>query len=273
VINRTVDGNEIETAVVSQGDSALRAVFKSTLPVRNLGTLNGSFTSEFHTVANRESKTSYAFTNLFKGGAVKATLTGVTAANKGETADFPEGYLTVEADYKQEYVNTNVAVRTNQQKTFVDAVVAIGYDNLSVGGKVTVDVASKQAPTDYNFGAEYIGADYVAAAVTEKKRTVLNLSYFQTLSRTHSVGAVATFGLVKPSRSLQFGTDYQVDPDTIVRGYAKVESGRDTTALATNVEHRLSNVNALLSVSAEFNVAPAAVTPGKLGVAVTLGDF
>ena len=64
-----------------------------------------------------------------------------------------------------------------------------------------------------------------------------------------------------------------MDPDTVVRGFAKVESGRDVTVLSTNVEHRLSNVNALLSVSAEFNVAPAAVTPGKLGVAVTLGDF
>ncbi len=71
VVNRTVDGNEIETAVVAQGDSPLRGVFKSTLPVRTLGVLNGTFASEFHTVANRESKTSYAFTNLFKGGLVK----------------------------------------------------------------------------------------------------------------------------------------------------------------------------------------------------------
>lgn len=84
--------------------------------------------------------------------------------------------------------------------------------------------ATRAAPSDYNFGAEYKGIDYIASAVTEKKRSILTLSYFQALGKKQSVGAQASFGLIKPSRSLQFGTDFAVDPDTTARVYAKVRS-------------------------------------------------
>jgi len=273
VLNTTADGKAIETSVVFPTDKQVRGVFKSAVPVRSLGQLNGTFESEFHTVAEKESKTSYKFSNLIKGGFVKVGITGVKADSKNDTADFPEGWATVEAEYSQEYVGGNVAVRTNGQKTLVDAVLAVGYDNLSVGGKATIDVASKQAPQDYNFGAEYAGADYVASAVTEKKRSVLSLSYFQQIAKAHTVGAQASFGLVKPSRSLQFGTDYRVDPDTTVRAFAKVEAGKDTTVLATAVEHKLYKPNVLLGVAAEFNISPSNVTAGRMGIQATLGDF
>ena len=45
-------------------------VFKSTVPVRTIGLGNGKFESEFHTVADRESKTAYTFTELAKGTTV-----------------------------------------------------------------------------------------------------------------------------------------------------------------------------------------------------------
>lgn len=273
VVNNTADAKTIETAVVFPTDKQVRGVFKSSIPVSNLAQANGVFETEFHTVADKESKTSYKFTNLFNGGFVKFGVTSVKADAKNDTADFPEGYATVEAEYQQEYVSGNASVRTNGQKTLVDAVLAVGYDKLSVGGKVVVDAASKQAPQDYNFGAEYAGADYIAAAVTEKKRSVLSLSYFQRVSKTHTVGAQATFGLVKPSRALQFGTDYEVDRDTTVRASARVESGKDTTVVATAVEHKLNNPRILLGVAAEFNISPNNVTAGRMGITATLGDF
>ena len=124
-----------------------------------------------------------------------------------------------------------------------------------------------------NFGAQLDGSDYVATASTEKKRSVLNLSYFQSVGKGYTVGATATFGLVKPSRTLTFGADYLVDVDTTVRAFAKVDSAKDVTVVATNVEHRLLHPNLLLGVSSEFNVSPSNVTAGRMGINLTFGDF
>jgi len=134
---------------VASNDNSLRGVFKTTVPVRTIGLGNGTYESEFHTVADKESKMSYKFTKLYKGLSVKVGATGVKPEVKGETPDFPEGWVSAEAEYAQDYVSGSVAVRTNQQKTLVDVVAAIGYDNLSIGGKVVIDAASKAAPTDY----------------------------------------------------------------------------------------------------------------------------
>lgn len=271
----TVDGLVVNTSIIAGNDNALRGVFKTEMPVRSYGLANGVFESEFHTVADKESKTSYKFTKLANGLTVKATLVGVKPEVKGETPDFPEGWLQAEAEYSQEYFSGSVGVRTNQQKTLLDVVGAVGYDNLSVGGKVVVDTASKSAPQDWNVGAQYEGADYVASAVTEKKRSLVNLSYFQSVGRGQTIGASALFGLVKPTRALTIGTDYTVDPDTTVRAYAKVEAGKDSVTVATNVEHRLLHPNALLGVSAEFAVgaAGASTTTKQLGVSLTFGDY
>jgi len=153
----------------------------------------------------------------------------------------------------------------------------LGCDKLSVGGKVVVDVASKQPPTDINFGAQLHGCDYTASAYTEKKRSVLNVAYYQRLGiplRPHNFGAILSLGLKKDTRSLTFGTDYWVDADTTVRASAKVESGSDTTVIQTHVEHRLANPNVLLGVSAEFNCSASnPCGPGKLGVGLTFGEF
>ena len=78
---------------------------------------------------------------------------------------------------------------------------------------------------------------------------------------------------MKPSRTLTFGADYLVDVDTTVRAFAKVDSAKDVTVVATNVEHRLLHPNLLLGVSSEFNVSPSNVTAGRMGINLTFGDF
>jgi hypothetical protein len=241
--------------------------------VKSLGQLNGTFDSEFHTASDRESKTSYTLNNLgVKGLSLKLALNAVKPEVKGETPDFPEGYATAEAEYGQEYVAGSVGVRTNFQKTLADVIVALGYDNLSVGGKVTVDTASKQAPTDYNFGAQYKGNQYVATAVTEKKRTALTLSYSQNVSRTQAIGVSATFGLVKPTRTLTFGSDFAIDIDTKARAYVKIDSTRDVSSVGLAVSHNLLNPAVTIGVATEYNVTPSSVANAKMGVSLTLGE-
>lgn len=274
-MNKSVDGLDIETSIVSSNDQPLRGVFKSKMPFSDLGVLSGKLESEFHTVPDRESKTTYQFTRLATGLLVKLGLSGIKPVIKGSTPDFPEGWASAEVEYQQEYVSTITNVRTNQAKTLIDSAVAIGYDRLSVGGKITVDAAqvTQKAPDDFNFGAQYDGTDYVVSLVSENKRSALNLSYFQQLGRRQTVGAVFTQSLTKPARTLTFGTDYQVDPDTTLRAFAKVDSGKEATVIGAALEHKLLNPNVKLGVAAEFNATPAAISASKFGVTVTVGDF
>lgn len=248
-------------------------MFKSSVPVKNVGTASGVLDTEFHTVASRESKVSYNFGSLAKGLNVKVGVTGVKPQVKGETPDFPEGWASVEADYAQEYVSGSVGVRTNGQKTLADVVLSLGYDNIAVGGKVVVDTASRAAPTDFNFGAQIVGADFTATAVTEKKRTALTLSYYHVVSGSQTVGAQATFGLEKPTRSLTFGTDVKVDATTKARTYIKVDSTKDSSSVGLAVTHRLLTPNAIIGVASEYVVSPVAVSAGKFGVTVSVGDL
>jgi ABC-type uncharacterized transport system ATPase subunit len=183
----------IETRIVAANDAPLRGVFKTTIPVKTAGALNGVLESEFHTVTDKESKTSYKFNSLAKNLNVKVGLTAVKPEVKGETPDFPEGFASVEADYAQEYVAGSVGVRTNGQKTLADVVLALGYENLSVGGKVTVDTASKAAPTDYNAGMQIVGADYVATAISEK------VSGTSRYTRAHSVVVTSLISPAAPA--------------------------------------------------------------------------
>lgn len=273
VKNVTAQNYAIETRIVSSNEAPLRGVFKSTIPVTNAGNLNGVFESEFHTVTDRESKTSYKFNRFAKNLNVKVGLNAVKPEVKGETPDFPEGWASIEADYAQEYVAGSAGVRTNGQKTLADVVLALGYDSLSVGGKVTIDTASKSAPTDYNFGAQYVGADFVATGVTEKKRTALTLSYYQRVGRNQTVGASATFGLAKPTRTLTFGSDFRVDVDTSARAYVKVDSSKDVSSVGLAITHRLLAPAAELGVATEYNISPSSITAGKFGVSVTVGDL
>jgi hypothetical protein len=261
--------------VVASNDQALRGVFKSTVPVTSMGRLNGTFESEFHTVADKESKTTYKVKPA-KGTSLKVGLSGLKTKEQSPNG-FAEGWASAELEYATDYAAGSVGVRTDGQKTLVDGVASLGYDNVSVGGKVTVDTASRAAPTDYNFGAQYNGADYIASAFTENARKTLNFSYFQRLSsetrRPHNFGATLAFGLAKPSRTLTVGTDYWVDADTTVRAQAKIDSASSNTQLLTAVEHRLINPNVLLGVAASFDVSPSTVSPGKVGVTLTFGEF
>jgi hypothetical protein len=273
VINKTADGHSVESKIIAANDAPLRGHFKSTCNVKTWGQMNGVCESEFHTVADKESKVSYKFTEFMKNLSVKLSLVGVRPEVKGETPDFPEGWGAAEATWSQDYFSGSAGVRSNGQKTLLDFVGAIGYENFSVGGKAVADLASKAAPNDVNFGVEYLSRnnDYVVSAYTEKKRSTLVVSYLQNITKKHSIGASLSYGLTKPGRTLTVGTDYPVDIDTTLRAFAKIDSNKDNATVSVAAEHRLSN--ALVGVAAEFNVAPSATTAGKLGVSVTLGDF
>jgi len=247
------------------------------VPVTGLGHFNGAFDSEIHTVAEKESKITYKIKGIAQGMNLNLGIHGDESKCDGK--DFEHGWLAAEAEYSRGRFAGSLGARTNGDKTLVDVVGVLGCNKLSVGAKASVDVASKQPPSDYNFGAQVSSCDYTAALYTEKKHSVLNISYFQKLGikyRPHNCGAILSVGLRgnQPVRSLTFGTDYWVDADTTFRASAKVASDSDATVLQTQVEHRLTNPNVLLGVSAEFKCSPSnPCGPAKLGVNLTFGEF
>jgi len=273
LVSKTSNGGTIETSVIASNDQSLRGVFKSSVAIQKLGRANGILESEFHTVADKESKMTYKSDLGFgKGTSVKVGLSGLKCKEQC-AGGFKEGWASAEAEYSTENAAGTLGVRTDGQLTLVDAGVSLGYDCLSVGGKVTVDTASKSAPNDYNFGVQYCGCDYVASAYTENKRSVLNVSIYQRLANKLNFGALLAIGLTKQSRTLTVGTDHRVDADTSIRGQVKIDSTAGNTQLQASVEHRLPNPNVLLAVAADFNVTPQTVTPGRVGVSVTFGEF
>jgi len=275
-VAKTSTGGSIETSIVRDADSALRGLFKATVPVTGLGSFNGNLETEIHTVADKESKATYKIKGISQG--VNVNLGAHLFDCKCDSKDFDHGWLAAEVEAIRGRFSGSIGTRSNGEKTLVDLTAVLGASNkLSLGAKATIDVASKEPPTDINIGAQVTGCDYTAAAYTEKKRSVVNVSYFQNLGikyRPHNFGAILSLGLKKPVRSLTFGTDYWVDADTTVRASAKVSSDSDATILQTHVEHRLANPNVLLGVSAEFNCAPSnPCGPAKVGVSLTFGEF
>jgi len=224
-------------------------------------------------VSNKESKTSYKLKQLYKGYTLKVGVVSIKPEVGSETPDFPEGWFFAENEYKSGQFGGSVGVRSNGEKNLVDLTASVAYQNLAVGGKATLDTASKAPPNDWNFGVEYSGTGYVATVQTEAKRTKLNASYYQNVTRKYAIGATATVGLTKPTRALQVGVDYNIDIDTTARSYLKVDSSKDNSTVGLAIEHRLGDPNVLIGVASEWNVAPASTSVGKFGFSLTFGDF
>jgi len=92
------------------------------------------------------------------------------------------------------------------------------------------------------------------------------------VNKNTNVGLIASFGLVKPVRTLQFGSSHVVDLDTTFRNYVKIDSSKDNAAFGLAVEYQLRPNRVKLNVATEFNITPNNVSAGKFGVGLTISD-
>jgi hypothetical protein len=147
---------------------------------------------------------------------------------------------------------------------------SLGYDNLTLGGKV--DVNQNAEITDQNLGAEYVTpkGDLVASLYTEKNASFLNASFLQQVSRDQSFGALFRHEIQgKQSRTLTVGTEYVIDNETIIKLKGELPSG----VVSGVVTHQLRNPRLLLGLAASFLTSNNVIAADKFGVNVTLGDF
>lgn len=179
------------------------------------------------------------------------------------------GSVSVEAAASQSNFNAQAKVSHNVNKgsTSVAASAVLGYDNVSVGGSLSLDASGSLK--DYNVGAQYAQKDLIAALVTSNKGDDITVSYFQNYSSSTSLGASM---LVKPedgSRLYTLGTEHKLDGSTSVK--AKATSGG---IVGTSITHILANPAMKVQVSAEFDAAGADITKAqKFGIGLNFGDF
>jgi len=202
---------------------------------------------------------------------------GLTVVVKG--TEKPNAKVSLE--YRRESVSATVGTDVNfsgKTTAKLDASVVAGVDGFSVGGNVVYD-ADKSALDDYNFGAEYSEKDYTLTLKTApndkskaKKADEVVASYFHNLpakgKHKTQVGGQASWNLTSDDRVLTFGSEHDVDDNTLVK--AKV----DTNGIfATAIEHRLANPALKVALSSSWEGKKKTTTPEKFGVALTFGDL
>jgi hypothetical protein len=263
-------GVSIESgATFVENGAGIRGFIKSkysAFPVNSL--LSGAeFEGELNTDAAVESKANIKFNNLAKG----LTVNLLTSSKPSDKA-FKKPIGSVELEYSTDYIATTGTIKSDLDVHRGDASISIGYDNISIGGNVVVDISRGSDIIEHNIGGEYIGDDFVASVYTEKNSTSLVASYFQRLSRDNSniLGAQFKYELNgRQDRSLSIGSEYKLDLDTTIKGKIDLPSGD----IATVIEHRLANPRLLFGLAAQFNAKAQRFQADKLGVSITFGDY
>jgi len=172
-------------------------------------------------------------------------------------------------DYSQEYFAGSASVDTMIKNfaTKAEGTAVAGFEGLSFGGQVKVDLSHEAETEDFNAGIEYSQDDFTATIQSADKTEKVTASYFQKVSPELQVGASVDFG--KGGRVLTIGDEYQLDADNTLKG-----KGNTKGVVTAVVEHRLANPKLQFGVAASFNVFNGApVVADQFGLTLTFGDF
>jgi len=176
-----------------------------------------------------------------------------------------------EVEHREDAWNTSGSVLVGEDfnAAVVTANVAFGWDGFSLGGMIKSDL--KQL-SDANFGFQYERKNFVAAAFSEQLGQVTRASWVHKVCPTKTLGFEVIFDdnekLAKGRKLvLSFGSEYQLDPDTSVKG-----RWNNFGELATVVEHRLHNPHALVGAAASFKVKGLGqLQLDKFGLSLSVG--
>jgi len=258
-INRSAKGVRTESGAVLSEAGLLRGFLKGVYSGSDYGVLD----TELYTDASQDSKALFRFNKLSPGVGFN-----IFASSNDKT--FRRPVVGTELDYQREFMAANVLAKSDGNVHKVEGSATVGYNGMTVGATGVIDASKGVNLLERNFGGEYKQSDFVASSYTEKNASIANFAYIQVINRNHLLGANFKYELKgSHARSLQIGTEYKLDAATIVKGKLDLPSG-DVVA---NVEHRLAEPRALVSVSTQFNAKSAKFSADKLGIGLTLGDF
>lgn len=169
---------------------------------------------------------------------------------------------TVEANYKQDNIATNLKLTTDGKKSSLFGSASYGMEGitLALSGKTT-DFSSLK---DYNAAAEYQNKDVTLSLVTADKCEKVTVSYFQKWTKSLEWGA--KMQLLPASNLLTVGTEYELDKHTTLKSMASTDG-----KVACAVQHKVKDPEFKMNLAAAFDTNKG-LQAQKFGVSLTFGD-
>jgi len=264
IVNKTKDGLTLEAGGNLSND------FQGFIKSKHLSSQYGTeFDGEVYTSAASESKATLKLKKLAKG--LTVTI-GHSTADKAVAVDkvaLPA--CSADFEYAQEYFASQIVARTNLKRSKIDASAAVGFEGLSLGGQLVVNVMNGSGSdlADSNVAMEYTKDDLTASVFTENNLDVVNSSFFHRVNRSTSLAALMKYSLSSGNRNLTVGVEHQLDQDTLVKGKAELPTGAVSFAL----EHRLANPKLQFGIAAQLDGKKIPLATQKYGLSFTFGDF
>jgi len=258
-------GNSMKTSHKTASGVTLdnTAVFADSISGRVKGTYKDETFGDIETeVATRG--------NLSGKVSLKKLADGLNVALKGNVNADSQLTAGVDMTYAQEFFACSSKISV-AKTAGIDLAGTIGFDGLSVGGQVKLDVsAAAQEFVDFNVGFQYDTSDLSCTLKTQKKGDVIAASAFHTVNPGYKVGGeflYSPYASADKQYKLTIGSDYKLDDDTNIK--AKLDT---LGVFATAIEHKLTKPNVKLGLAASFNRASKnAIVADKFGLTVTLG--
>lgn len=178
---------------------------------------------------------------------------------------------------KLEYVRPNFTatseVNTNGNSHRAITTASIGFDNISLGGQVSVVADNSVEVNDYNLGVEYTYARSVASLWTEQQADFAVFNYYHLVQPNNAIGAqfkVEVGGT--HSTNLTLANEYNFDNITSIKSKLDFPTGVLTTAF----ERRFVNPKVKFNIAASFtpaNFMSKPVAADKFGIGLTFGAY
>lgn len=206
---------------------------------------------------------------LNSAGAAKGSLTLEKLADNVEVkiSGDVKGSGSVEGKYKRDFFSGLLNLGFARNTTLTGAG-AIGSDGLTIGGSFVLDLTAGAGDVDdFSVGIEYQQPDLTTSVLATNKLDKFQLSWFQKVSKDAVLGA--SFGIVpdKKERTLTVGTEYNLDPNCILKGKADSKG-----IVSVAVEQIVAEPRLRLGVAASFD-ANQNFDSSSFGINVALGDF
>jgi len=193
---------------------------------------------------------------------------GLEVELSGEDGKKQKAEATV--NYVKDMIAASIKANLNKLHD-VEASVAVGVDNISVGAKVNVgDVAGEDKKantgvTDYNGAFQYEQKDLTVTVATENKLDAVNLSVKHIVNGDVTVNGSASYAFSTKAAKISAGAAVALDSATSLKAKLSHEG-----AAAVNFEHLFKSY-AKLNVASTFNLASGSPAPA-FGVSLTLGQ-
>eukprot|EP00252_Welwitschia_mirabilis_P004081 TRINITY_DN1426_c0_g1_i1.p1 TRINITY_DN1426_c0_g1~~TRINITY_DN1426_c0_g1_i1.p1 ORF type:complete len:278 (+),score=54.96 TRINITY_DN1426_c0_g1_i1:194-1027(+) len=169
----------------------------------------------------------------------------------------------VELQYYHDYAGVSAVIGMTASPV-VETSVAVGNENVALGGEIAFDTTSSNL-TKYNAGISYIKPDFILGVNWTDKGDAVKASYLQHIdpSKNTTVGVEACHSISKNENTFTLGAQHALDPFTMVK--VRCNSHGKVAGL---LQHEW-RPKSLITISGEVDSKALDATP-KIGLSLAL---